>query len=451
MENKSKWIVWLIIILMLFSTVGLFFSGLPPAPSNPSLNPNLPVEPVEPEKRLNAESIEAKVIEVFPTLLLGGSTQEADITLIDAQVQQSFSGIQNIESSYSSQSDLANNKLIYLATLSLQPGIRVEDAVVALNANVPLLSELSANVQGVVELPSMIEFTDSETNQAVLIDLDNPFVQTLLYPETRKDHRIRVTLSGVFKGKTPLRLVALELENITLTPQPKTITLQAPLAQLEPRLAFEGTMPFSTYASKEYLQQLLQKIQGVISVEAGVLPQDNALQVNMDANVLADKNQSDWNNLFSSIPGVQATVLTGTQTLALFLDGDANTVNIQHAVLQLLQGETVFFQEPQPTPFFADVNISTPMEGVPAAGSAVKKAFSENGWTSVSFQYASLDVNALTDGNTAYAWPSGKLPTLVQPGHAVGDVISVQVDFQVIDGNAFNAIASEPVQPEQNN
>jgi hypothetical protein len=265
---------------------------------------------------------------------------------------------------------------------------------------------------------------------------------------TQVDDVVSGALQIVMQGTQVRNAFLFESQNLTQSPKPLSLSVTAPILELQPKLIVTGTMEYVPDFSELDIQAALEGLPQVSGVENVLIPRkDNVLvlsfpqasEVADDLNAFLQAHATqydaltlDGNNLFVSLESI--TPAAAKTQLSQAIENALNT----NVVIQ--------FTSPQ---FQLLVDANTSSNSTAQAAQSILGYFAglDANATIQSYQPATLSLSALNDGNASYAIPDSKLSAYLLPGHAIGNNATVQVSATIVRSSLVEASAIEASAP----
>ncbi len=428
-----------IIALMLLSGAAVYLASS----SQDSTTPDPSTAPdTTPTRSLVSNEVEATVKELFPAAVIISQSRETDKTKLDEAIGK-LSGVRGVQSQFTNL-DFNSGSVSYLAQISL-----VNDANKILFIDqlfeTGLLSSPEIYFQALIETPIEVQAA-SEDGKSEKVRLPSNQILGYVSAYTQTNDIVSGALQIVMQGTQVRNAFLFESQNITQSPRPLTLSVTAPILELQPKLIVTGSMEYVPNFSELDIETALSALPLISGVENVLIPRkDNTLMLSFsqasaitgDINAFVQSHATqftsfslDGNNFFIGLGNV-----TPTQAKA----------QLQQAIEQTLNTNVeIQFIVPQ---FQVLVDVNTSSNSTLLAAQSILSYFAslDANATIQSYQPASLSLSALQDGNSSYAIPTGKLNAYLLPGHAIGNNATVQVSATIVRNDLIEASALEAV------
>ena len=431
----------IIIALMLLSGAAVFLASQSgnagtdtPSPSSPDL------------QTFVAENVAGRVTLVLPSAIVGGTTLITDKSVLDEAVG-SLPGVVSIESQFT-KLDPSSSELTYLANVSLS-GLDEKDAFVEGVRSLSVLDAPEVYFQASVSVPPALTGFDSSNNEKSFT-LSQTIIQGIVSPQTEESHDVEGAVSVTFQGELIVSAYLIETQNVSLTPQPISITQGYSLSALQDRFSVAGTWTYIPSFDADAFQESLSSITGVVGVDPPIIPYvDTLLSLQFgDANSFVD----DLNAYAEMHPLQFGSVSAYGDTLNVEL-GDIALEQAKMDLQTLIDSSAstnvaIVFQEPL-TQFLVDVNVSS--TGTSEALAGLESFFISQDMEVDIYQNGHILLDSIMDPDTnqSFAVPNGLIPVVVKPGHGAGDTVLLQISAVVQGGilTYINGVEMTPVDP----
>ncbi|MDO8633858.1 MAG: hypothetical protein Q7K34_01035 [archaeon] len=447
MDSKKLFVIF-IAVVMVGSIFAVFLYGgnLNNSPQPP------PAPPVDGSQTtavdFEAAGVAAKVVRLFPTIVVTLPTTETDKTVLDSRL----AGVQGIAGLLSSRFSQAGDptgsgglSLIYVAELSVSSDESTLDLADRVSA-VEGFEKAEVIRAGFVSLPTQVTFS----NQLGLTQghvFESPFSNAYLSAETLAEDEVEVFLQASLAADSLQSIIAIEEKNISASPKQASVAEPLPIDSLEPQLAasFVGSEEILAVGATAALEEEL----------LALFPDSNSAIVSLGffspaLEITLDKNYSSFQEDFKTV----LTDFNGVIDFDLSLD--------ENKLLVFLGQETFLETKQKIFDEFASLNFgvlgskgpAVPMEAAIDFQTTVlsENALKLSGFLSSKpfsganvFQPASFSAVSFTepDSNSVYSLEKGSFSGLVFPTHAVGETVNLSINFVATRGKIISINAKE--------
>lgn len=269
--EKSQVAAIAVIVLMVASVVAytVFFTS-PPQEQQQEEAPPLEQKPLA--LRFKANSVDASIIQLLPTIRVGASSTEFNINEIDKAVA-AFSGVKSVRSQFSQpeQQELGTG-FLYIADISFSNDVNRLELLSYLEG-LPVLSNVDALSFALAGIPKKIKLvSEFDLN----ISRDHEFSDTVIEAFVRVDantgDRIRLNLSVTISGNNVSEIIAHESINAGQEFEEKQATVSASIETLFPELLIEATIDSAELSDTNSFRQDFLKIADVNGVQLSLPP-----------------------------------------------------------------------------------------------------------------------------------------------------------------------------------
>lgn len=389
-----------------------------------------------------ATSIPAKVVRLFPTIVVTVPTSQTDITALDSKLV-GVSGVIGLLGSRFSQSSDPNSGFVYVAELSISADENTSD----LRQRITVLEGFqNADVirAGFVSLPERVTFTNALglTQEHVF---ESAFSNAYLSTQTLPDDNVEVFLQASLAANSLQSIIAIEEKNITASPKQVSINQALSISLLEPEL-------FATFVGNEHILA-----QGAISLleeeMKNTLLDSNSASVSLGfffptLEITLDKNYSNFEEDFKTV----LNDFNGVVDFDLALDENMLSVYLeQNTFLEIKQkildefaalNFGVLESRGPRVPIEATIGFSSTSLSENSAKLSEflsSKSFSD---TNI-FQKASFTETSFTDSNSIYALEEGNFSAFILPTHTNGETVDLLISFIAVRGKIISISARE--------
>ncbi|MFH1586545.1 MAG: hypothetical protein ABID38_01660, partial [Candidatus Diapherotrites archaeon] len=219
-----------------------------------------------------ASGIDGNVVQIFPQMLMTASTNEIIIDEIDRAVF-SVEGIDKVNSYFRQESGTTlSSKLVYVANISFDKELTINDAIERIGENVPALAEIDGFGVGLVNVPQEITLTNPDLEMTKIYRFDNPLVQAYFSRETLQGDELTLTIESDFAGEQIYSIISYEEQNLTAAPTQISFSGEYELSSVKETLKFSGKTPYDLELDKNTLENSITQLDGISSSEASITP-----------------------------------------------------------------------------------------------------------------------------------------------------------------------------------
>lgn len=392
-----------------------------------------------------SDEIEGKVTSVFFKAIVAAVLDNPDKLSIDGSLRK----IENVVSLNSEIGFLSpdSNSQLYRAEVVLQSGSdRVSFAQSVFSSG--LFDSPEIFFQASVLVPKNVNAQNEQGVSKVII-LPDTQILGFVSPSTQEDNTISGNISIVLQNNQVVQSFLIESQNVSLSPVPISSFESGIVSSLLPSLTITGAVPFSPSLSIELLETELSLLNEVEGVKPMAIPEiDSTLTIvwNDGSGIASDLNEmvSQNSDMFSSF----AVVPSGFEVeLANTTVSDAKSFFRTKMDELTLTNNDVSFVEPI-TQIWVDMNTS--QNDTSTVYQSVKDYFDSHYPNSKLdiFQdaWVSLDRITIPDSNQFYPIDSGQIPVSLFPGHSLGDIVFLQVNAIVVQGEIVSIAGMEKVE-----
>ncbi len=393
--------------------------------------------------------VKAVVFQLNPVLFVSAKTREPELNKID-EILYSVVGVIRLNSRYAEiTGPTIGSSLTYISEIRFDDSREAEE----------LVSEIESASSGVLEnfevyrlafttVKGEISFVNPDLNFSLNKELEDPLVETVVYPDTTAGEEIEVQLNAYFAGKTLQGIDAYEYRDTSI--RSLSFTESFSIESLKGSLvAGAREISFSEFISFDELEQKLLELEAVSGAEVtGSVPPDSfTLGISFSP---SETFEEDLNALLSASPEISS--------FELFSSGEGFSAEVKFSekedfssikeflsaeIPRLGLGEGDFSFTESTGSYSADLNFS---------GSSIQTAERVEGLFSLLsfpepeiFQAGIVLLETIFDGQTGKELPleDREVEVLLFPGHSVGEEVELEFTAFVQAGKILFVSASE--------
>jgi hypothetical protein len=451
-SKATKWGAFIIAALLLTSGAAFFlYVGLSDQNNNSSNNSNNN-ETIVPDKGTPeifvSEEVQAKVTSVFSTGIVAAAVISPNKTELDNALRN----IPNVSflSSEVSVLDAAQNSHLYRAEITLSEGAdRAEFAQNVLSLG--LLESPELFFEASVLVPKSVNAQNKEGKSKTVV-LPDTQIMGFVSPNTFQENTVSGNISIVLQDEQVLQTFLVENQNISLSPRPVTVETSAVISKLLPAVTITGAIPFSPGLSMELLENDLEALEGIESVNPIAVPKiNNRLIVEFDnAQDIADELEKSILN--------EPEKFSSFSLEAYGFSVDLNNISISEAkdfvntkVDELtFQNNELVFEDPV-TQFWLDGNTtqSQTAQVLEAVSSYFNSSHPGSQFEIFQNGFVSLESISIPDSNQNYPVESGQVAVSLVPGHEEGETVPIQFNAIIVQEEIVNIAGLEVTAAEE--
>lgn len=322
--NSNQWFGIFIAVIMIGSILGfaLMFSGNQPQ-ETPVIEPDFSDSTV---MQMNAENINAKVIEVLPKVLFSAYTNEADIMIINEKIA-SVEGIYSINSKYrQSENTSFGTSLVFISEISFAKEKSIEETTSAITSSTEDILFDPAFFQVVlISVPKNVKFSN-EQGFDLDYEYEDPLTTAYVLPGTLKGDELSVRIDASFTGNTMVNSFASVSINLTAEPKTHSFELTKTVEEKLPRIVFGSFADYSDFVDDNSLKEQILSLANTVDANIASFEPENYFTVFFEAETdLKEeftKFINDNNASFTSIEVFEAGTGFSAQ---IYFKGEINT------------------------------------------------------------------------------------------------------------------------------
>lgn len=426
---------WSLVVLVVM--VGSLFAAITYDSKNgaaPAPGPNSPPPQQQNTTQVSytAKAVQAKVLQIFPTATLVGTTDAFDVSVVDSALQK-VPGIAAVAGSefFEPQDKSANFRTSIRAT---SPD-RLTDVLKAV-ADQNILSNPAVFPTALVSTPNKIEFKNEDAGLSQDYTPKSQQAQVIVTIDTQKGDRLEVTLNSEFAGQNIISLAGYIERNLDSAPEFSSVESNFKASVLEDVFSLEGTASRLDASG-------LGLIRGFFAApdyNSALAVKDKTTETRFSFVSDANAAQSDLNRFLTATAGVDSFTINTDLNFASVKVADAQDYKSFVALLGGEMGKIGFsvksIEGPQ-SEISGTVAVLNGGRGKFIADVAQKEK--DTGIKLTVLQKARFDMNSifLPDKNASYPLPGGFFSGFVSPTHSTGDDLNMTV---VLVGNARQGV-----------
>ncbi len=425
---------------MAVSIIGFtFFYSFPDQQQGDSGNepPPLPGEPTE--MVFYADSVSCKVRQLLPSIKIVAEPSSGDIGQVNTDVY-SIQGVKRVNGRFQQSAETGSGTgFVYIADISFDRDLNSAYIVEKL-AEKANLQDIDGYNFALIELPKRVSVLSQDANISRDLNLAENVSEALVGFDTIAGDEVEVSIEATFLGAKLSNLLAYETLNITAEPVAKEALVSAPIASLEERLLFTGTVFADQLAALAALEEKVKELQGVVDANVAVPQFEPTFFIDSDAE-LPEETFQDLNSFLHDLNAQRVSLINSPLYSSLRFQKEQEIGAIQQLLEEKLQSLSIDANVSKSSgTLFGQIALATAASKDVAAGlSALLKPV-----TVQVQQPALLSVSAIFDPdlNKTHELDSNTVSALLLPGHSAGEEVSVQVDYILVRGEiaSINAI-----------
>ncbi len=325
MLTKQQFWSLFVAIIMIVSMFYFFTISRETQPNNqnPINNPNQSAT----EINYIAQSVDAKVMQVFESAMLLGKTKEAETYAVDSLIRSS-----GLVLSVTNSEFVGDN---YRAIIRIKPDSNFE-ALSDFFATNPSLSGIFIYKQGIISLDGEVELKNEETGLTMEYAFPSNQVNALLNTDTVKGDKIKADIAASFQGSRLTNAIAQETINYETQQMIITTKGSFKVSSLEENYALNANEEFE---KRELLESFVSAIEEKIGKEKAKLEIFN-IGNDFKAKLKQEYDFNDINSLLSQVEGVASLSQSQeTNEIIISTGQDANLLSAKEKILEKLSSE----------------------------------------------------------------------------------------------------------------
>lgn len=428
-------------LVMVGSIVGFTaFYNFPDDDSDEPIGPNSAPTALD----FSAEGVEASVQELLPSINVQAETTETDVLAVNSSIY-AIEGVKRVNGRFEQMPyTTLGTGYIFVGDISFDPKLGSDYIMQALERKTSL-QYVNGYKYALVKIPETVSFNSADL--ALGLSKDHTFAENvseaLISLDSEVGDILEVSLSAVFVGTDVTNLMAFEETNLTAEPVEKKLGLEALIDSLESTLIFSAEIPFSLAEEFGAIESDVNSVQGIESA-AVYLPVSKP-NIFLEFDIMLDGES--LSSLQSFAEGLSGTFESQDELNALVSFEEGITVEDflgkkaeLEGKLQELEISAVLSEETG----FLSGQAGLTSENSGFAGNAVKKLFESRGIALELQQPGQLSISEIPDSETGpFEVESGLVPAMLFPGHRVGDLVNVEVEYALVRNKLQFALAFE--------
>ncbi len=435
-----QWFSLVIAVLMVGSIVGFTaFYNFPDQDQNNDPGPG-------PEKTATAidytaESVEARVAGMLPTLTIWGETTGTDVVAIDGSILE-LEDITRVRGKFVEAQSSLGTGYLYSAEIGFSSGLEAE-AVAEMVEEQTVLENVLGAAYALVELPETIKLKTADESLGLTRDYNfsEGITEAIVELWTREGDELKVSVDVTIVGNQASNIMVVEEENLSAKPVYKTTALEAPIESLEPELLFSAYFSYSLLDSLQGLEADINALEGFFGSEVsipGVLPKVSFSGDSVQKPAFAE--------LESFLKDLNAAVSLENDPLGGYAAFQSKTnsskfdefVSLIESKLSDLNIEAEVFKESGQLSGTAGLASADSTQ----AGTALNQLLGKKGLEFEVWQPGLVSLTEISDQNTVY---NVEVPVsgFFKTGHFPGEQVSLEVEYSLVRGGVSSIQATE--------
>ncbi len=427
----SKQQLWSLVILVVM--VGSLFAAITyDSQGGSQQNPNVPVPPVQQNTTrvsYTAKQVPVKVLQVFPTAILVGTTTEFNVANVDAELRK-LPGIFGVSGSeFFEPPDKTAN---FRTSVKFSSSEKMPEALRAI-ADANILSGYNLFPSALVSIPENIEFRNDDADLNYTYKPQNRQAQVIVTMDTRKGDSLEVTLNADFQGQRLAAMSGLIERNLDSAPKFSAVNNAFTISSLEDVFSLEGK---SSKLDAPALGIVKGFFSGGTDYNSSLEVKDKTEETKLFFTEPEKVFEQDLNAFLTGYAGVDFFEIRLDQNLVAIKVAEAQDYKAFVQVLSEELGKLGFNVKSVEDPETGISGLVTVLNGGREKFLAdLAEKEKEIGIKFTVFQKARFDTNSIfiEDQNAHYALSSGYFNALVNPVHSAGDDVNLSV---VLTGNS---------------
>jgi hypothetical protein len=436
-KRRKAIIVWVMVIAIVGSSIGF---ALMYAPSKPPAGDGVVPEPTS--LLFSAKGVEGRVAVIFNSFYVLAYTDKGLKEVDDAIY--SVEGIKRVTSEWVSSGQGGIGAPIYRGQVFFERDYTLADLSEKVRSlEVFEYAEVIGN--GMVELPQTLTIENKELSITKEHTLRDSLVNAQLSGMTQKDDIVKVDISLYLSGATETQVTAVEMENITASPQPANLEADFKVTDTLPELYLSAKAGITSVKGLD-TNSLIDRLRAAANVEEALLEVSgvqNSFPVKLDGNYSG--MEDDINAAIYSAAGV-SSVTPFLQQNIVFVEyaGTHDFSEVRDAVEESLAAigiEILEITEPE-----LALGGRMLLDGSAAEAAAEITAILEEKGFSLTLALPGViaaETILHSDTNTSYLVADGNFAAMLVPDRRAGDTVSLQLSFQIVRNRAEYISAQE--------
>ena len=434
--------LWSLVIafIMVTSTVGFLISANNTPATQTPVNPD-PQNQQTTQVNYQASNIQAKVIQLFPTAVLVGTTDQNNVAIVKQELEL-IDGILSAENSQivPVQAGRTEN---FRAELRLSSIDKIGEIISKLNT-LENLSGAQMFVQALVSLPPNVTFTNPSLDLDQNYTFPNPQTQAYITTNSVIGDELIVSLSAVFQGQAIVEMIAFEESNLTNNPQFYFFDGAFTLSKLEEEFFVRSSLSITQSQKLDSAKTSLETQFSNSSLL--VAPTSNDLRVNFtDSNSFFAQDLETFLNGFEGISSYNNQLSSGFTMITTDANVDyAEFKSSLETQLNSLDFKVSSIEDPMVS--FQGTIIGNKTDFL----NAINSIESANGITIEVLQKAVVETDSVfvSDQNLTFALPQGSFSAFVSIDRKAGDEVSLTSIMNASERSGVTDIQAQETQEE---
>ncbi|MCX8158494.1 MAG: hypothetical protein N3D73_02390 [Candidatus Diapherotrites archaeon] len=427
-QEKNNLLVWLIVIVMLGSTLGyaLLSSGYfkeNKQETNQEENTS--------SINFKASDVNAVVKEIYNSMIFLAYT---DLELKDADSKiYSVDGIKKVSSTWMPESSSGLGNPIYRANIIFSK--RDPYDLYSELSKISDFKQSTAYLNALVELPKVITIYNKDLNMQREYTLNDQLVNAIISIESKKGDLLLVSVDLSLSGSKEKYLSCIETANLSARPKMFLKDENFTISTIKPVLNINAVLKLSKANEDINLEKLIDDInsfENVLSTNLRFSNPSNYFVISLDSNY--ESLQSDLNSALYGINGVSNVSFYPSSQEILIDYNTNNFMSLKQSIEEIITSfnfKIKDFDEPSYT-LLGDLNTDS-VEHNLELSEKIFNLLNERNFESKIMQYATFDVNYFySENGEKHILEDGNFSALVKPSHNVGDLANLYVQYYVV-------------------
>ena len=306
-SKKHMWSLF-IVILMGGSILGVLATQGDDDSSNPVSAPVQTPTVISYE----ANGVNAKIIQVFPSAVMLANSDDFDVGSIEAKLLK-IEGIISVNNAMFVSSEQVSGGN-FKADIKVSSPEKINEIVEKIN-DIDSVSGAVVYPTALVSIPEIISFVNSDLNLNIDYNFTKKQAQAIITPDSREGDELLVTLSALFEGKKLVQLKGFEENNLTTAVNIYFADDDFEIISNGEVFKIDSEVSLSNKSNIDSAKKFFEEIEDFNS-ELRVLPFQNKLTILFeDFNSIS---KSDLNSFFSSNENILNFAISPTNTTVDF-------------------------------------------------------------------------------------------------------------------------------------
>jgi len=295
--NKETIISLIIVILFVGSIFGMAVGSN--SRSNNTNNTDTNTTPTNPDENKPTEFytayIDTNVTSIYPQLVVVGQTSEFDQSTIDATFKK-IDGVKKNTISFQKGND---GNIITMIKVLIDA--EKKNNVISEIKKVEFLTSPEIYQSAILSMPKEVVSLSGDENKTKEYQFTETKLDGMISSSTETGDELKAQIQIVFKGETPTRFLAIEVQNLTSSPQLMNIEKKLSILEWMPEIRIFATSPIT----KDFDENKLKEIVGDINSNPG-----RSIEGALELNLMGNKNISDINTYLTSIKDQNESIIS---------------------------------------------------------------------------------------------------------------------------------------------